>query len=38
MTTTTTYELAGKTIARIGFGAMQLHGPGGREAPTTKAL
>jgi pyridoxine 4-dehydrogenase len=29
-----TYELAGKTVARIGFGAMQLHGPGGREAPT----
>ena len=26
-------ELAGKTVARIGFGAMQLHGPGGREAP-----
>ncbi len=23
-------ELAGKTVARIGFGAMQLHGPGGR--------
>jgi pyridoxine 4-dehydrogenase len=29
----TTYELAGKSVARIGFGAMQLHGPGGREAP-----
>jgi pyridoxine 4-dehydrogenase len=28
------YALAGKTVARIGFGAMQLHGPGGREAPT----
>jgi pyridoxine 4-dehydrogenase len=33
---TTTYELAGKTVARIGFGAMQLHGPGGREAPSTE--
>jgi hypothetical protein len=30
-----TYELAGKTVARIGFGAMQLHGPGGREAPAS---
>jgi pyridoxine 4-dehydrogenase len=28
------YELAGKMVARIGFGAMQLHGPGGREAPS----
>jgi len=28
------WELAGKTVARIGFGAMQLHGPGGREAPS----
>lgn len=27
------YELAGKDVARIGFGAMQLHGPGGRAAP-----
>jgi pyridoxine 4-dehydrogenase len=32
----TTYELAGKAIGRIGFGAMQLHGPGGREAPAAK--
>jgi pyridoxine 4-dehydrogenase len=31
-----TYELAGKTVARIGFGAMQLHGPGGRETPSTE--
>jgi pyridoxine 4-dehydrogenase len=31
-----TYELAGKTVARIGFGAMQLHGPGDREAPTAE--
>jgi pyridoxine 4-dehydrogenase len=36
MTTTTTYELAGKTVARIGFGAMQLHGPGEREAPAAE--
>jgi hypothetical protein len=36
MTTTTTYELAGKTVSRIGFGAMQLHGPGGREAPAAE--
>ncbi len=34
MTRDTTWELAGKTVSRIGFGAMQLHGPGGREAPT----
>jgi pyridoxine 4-dehydrogenase len=32
----TTYELAGKAVGRIGFGAMQLHGPGGREAPSTE--
>jgi pyridoxine 4-dehydrogenase len=34
MTRETTWELAGKTVGRIGFGAMQLHGPGGREAPS----
>lgn len=34
MTRATTWDLAGKTVNRIGFGAMQLHGPGGREAPT----
>lgn len=34
MTRAMTWELAGKTVNRIGFGAMQLHGPGGREAPT----
>ena len=28
-----TYELAGKTVRRIGFGAMQLHGVTGRESP-----
>ena len=33
MTTKMTYELAGRTVARIGYGAMQLYGPGGREAP-----
>ena len=31
-----TYELADRTVARIGFGAMQLHGPGGREAPPAR--
>ncbi len=30
------YDLAGKTVARIGFGAMQLHGPAGREGPSTE--
>lgn len=34
MTRAMTWELAGKAVNRIGFGAMQLHGPGGREAPT----
>jgi pyridoxine 4-dehydrogenase len=41
MTRETTWELAGKTVSRIGFGAMQLHGPGGRQAPdgvTAKAI
>jgi pyridoxine 4-dehydrogenase len=27
------YELAGKTVSRVGFGAMQLHWPGAREVP-----
>lgn len=31
-----TYELAGKAVARIGFGAMQLHGPGNRKAPAAE--
>ncbi len=29
-----TYELGERTVARIGFGAMQLSGPGGRAAPS----
>ena len=28
-----TFELAGRTVARIGFGAMQLPGVGDRPAP-----
>jgi pyridoxine 4-dehydrogenase len=28
-----TYELAGKAVSRVGFGAMQLHWPGQREVP-----
>jgi pyridoxine 4-dehydrogenase len=28
-----TYELAGKTVRRVGFGSMQLHGVTGRESP-----
>lgn len=29
-----TYELAGKTVSRVGFGAMQLHWPSVRDVPT----
>jgi aryl-alcohol dehydrogenase-like predicted oxidoreductase len=28
-----TYDLAGKTVSRVGFGAMQLHWPSAREVP-----
>jgi pyridoxine 4-dehydrogenase len=31
-----TYELAGKTVGRVGFGAMQLGEVGGREGPPTE--
>lgn len=31
-----TYELAGKTVGRVGFGAMQLSEVGGREGPPTE--
>jgi pyridoxine 4-dehydrogenase len=31
-----TYELAGKTVRRVGFGAMQLGEVGGREGPPTE--
>lgn len=31
-----TYELAGKTVHRVGFGAMQLGGVGGKEGPVAE--
>jgi aryl-alcohol dehydrogenase-like predicted oxidoreductase len=32
-----TYELAGKTVSRVGFGAMQLHWPAVREVPPAES-